>query len=362
MKDSPVNLVIITPVRNEAWILPRFLAVAERVADAIIVLDQNSTDGSIEICKSHPKVVLLQNPSSTYDEAQRQKILIDAARRLVPMPRVLLALDADEIVAANAPSSADWKRGLAAQPGTVLMIEKPTFLGDIDHVIRYPEGFPLGFVDDNSVHEPRLIHSTRVPMPAGAPQLQLDDVKILHYALLRPRAQAAKNRMYSVIENVAGTRHLFSRREVYRTGKDYSLEGPVQRTPAQWLAGWEQAGIDMRTVSDDPPHWQDMEVLRLFAEHGTRRFWLEDIWDQDWEACRQAARAKGAVPVPMRPVQPPPAVIQWMLRLPDFGYRAIRAARSRIRSPHGASAAPRCDTADQPSAAKTPASPLHGIR
>jgi hypothetical protein len=199
-------------------------------------------------------------------------------------------------------------------------------------------------------------------MPAGAPELQLDGVKALHYALLRPKAQAAKNRMYAVIENIAGTRHLLSRREVYRTGKNYSLEGPVQPTPAQWLAGWEQAGIDMRTVPDDGPHWQDFEVLRLFAQHGTRRFWLEDIWDQDWEAVRQAAKTRGIQALPDRPVRPPPRAIRSLMRVPDIGYRAMRAVRSRAGRQPAPSAAPRSDAADRRPAANAPASPSHAMR
>lgn len=63
MKDRQPNLVVLTPVRNEAWILPRFLTVTAKLADAIIVLDQNSTDGSVEICQAHPKVHLLRNPT-----------------------------------------------------------------------------------------------------------------------------------------------------------------------------------------------------------------------------------------------------------------------------------------------------------
>jgi len=213
------------------------------------------------------------------------------------------------------------------------MIEKPTFYGGIDRVIRYPGGFPLGFVDDNSEHEAQLIHSVRIPMPAGAARLALNQVKVLHYALLRPKAQAAKARMYAAIENLAGARHLLARRQLYSSQKDYSLEGPIEPTPSRWLGAWEQAGIDMRTVSDDPPHWQDFEVLRLFAEHGTRRFWLDDIWDADWESYRQEARRRGIDRLPERPVRPPPAALRWMMKAPDLGYQALRALRSRGARP-----------------------------
>jgi glycosyltransferase involved in cell wall biosynthesis len=328
MDETKPKLVVLTPVRNEAWILPRFLEVTARVADLIIILDQNSTDGSIELCHAHPKVAFLQNPSTKYDEAERQKILIDAARRLVPGPRILLALDADEIIAADSAASEDWKRGMNAAPGTVLQIEKPTFLGSMEEVIRYPGGFPLGFVDDDSPHNPKLIHSVRIPMRADSPVLKLDQVKALHYALLRPQAQAAKARMYAAIENLAGSRHLLARRQLYGAAKDYSLEGPVEPTPRQWLSGWEELGIDMRSIPDDPPHWQDFELLRLFAKHGTRRFWLDDIWSQDWEAFRQEALRRGMDSMPEEVIGAAPAVLCGLMKLPDAAYRAWRELRS----------------------------------
>ena len=327
MIASDRKLVVMTPVKNEAWILPRFLEVTGRVADLIVILDQQSTDGSVELCKKHPKVAFVQNPSIKYNEAERQKLLIEAARKLVPGPRVLLALDADEIIAADAPGSDDWKRGMNAPPGTVLQIEKPTFIDSIDRVIRYPGGFPLGFVDDDSPHNPTPMHSVRVPKRDDSPQLLLDQVKALHYALLRPGASRSKHRMYAALENLAGTRHLLARRYMYDSHKDYREEGPMEKTPPQWLAGWEQMGIDMRTVPAEATHWQDVELLRLMAAHGCRRFWFDDIWDTDWEAARREAQRQGMGGLPQQRITPAPPILSWAMFLPDLLYRAARRIR-----------------------------------
>jgi hypothetical protein len=329
MTGSDRKLVVMTPVKNEAWILPRFLEVTGRVADLIVILDQQSTDGSAELCKAHPKVAFLENPDSKYDEASRQKLLIDSARKSVPGPRVLLALDADEIIAADATTSDDWKRGMNAAPGTVLQIEKPTFHGSIDTVIRYPGGFPLGVVDDDSPHNPKMIHSVRVPTHADSPTMRLDQVKALHYALLRPGASRAKHRMYAALENIAGTRHLLARRQMYDRHKDYRDEGPVEPTPPQWLAGWEHIGIDMRTIPAESSHWQDLQTLRLMATHGHRRFWLDDIWDIDWESARQEAMRRGISGLPQQRIAPAPTALSWAMRAPDLMYRAARRIRSR---------------------------------
>ena len=55
---SDLKIVVVTQVKNEEWILERFLALTSRFADAIVVADQRSTDRSREIyaqfSKSHP--------------------------------------------------------------------------------------------------------------------------------------------------------------------------------------------------------------------------------------------------------------------------------------------------------------------
>src|SRR5437667_3161139 len=94
------TIICLTPVKNEAWILDRFLQCASLWADHIIVADQCSEDESREIVGRHPKVILIENPSPVYDEGARQKLLLEAARR-IPGKRLLIALDADEMLTAN---------------------------------------------------------------------------------------------------------------------------------------------------------------------------------------------------------------------------------------------------------------------
>ena len=87
--DKPV-VICLTPVRNEEWILDRFLRCASLWADHIIVADQGSDDRSREIARSFPKVTLIRNDSAEFNEPERQKMLIDAARQ-IPGPRLLIS-------------------------------------------------------------------------------------------------------------------------------------------------------------------------------------------------------------------------------------------------------------------------------
>jgi glycosyltransferase involved in cell wall biosynthesis len=304
MTERP-KIVVLTPVKNEAWILPRFLATTSLWADKIIIADQNSTDESAEICKRFDKVVLIRNENPNYDEAQRQLLLIKAARELVPGPRILFALDADEIRAANAPLTKDWGQMLSARPGTVFKFEKPELYPNPTHCIRGRDAQPLAFFDDNSEHKPKLIHSVRIPMTENSPEMTASEVIILHYAYTRPRAVRAKLRLYSVVENTLD-RPVRHRLLSYYRGKEVLSHGSVLQIPPEWIAGWQDRGIDMLTVDDSGIHWQDLEVLSYFSKYGPERFWPDDIWDVDWEAMRQQALASGIKQVPAKPIAAPP--------------------------------------------------------
>ena len=331
-----VRVVVVTPVRNEAWILERFLTVTSRFADHIIIADQRSTDDSRAICRRHPKAVVIDNPTDEYSERDRQLLLLRHARALVPSPRIILALDADEILAANAVNSPSWHRMLAALPGTILCFERVDLYETPDQCMRHDRLTPLGYVDDGAEHAGREIHSVRVPIPDSAPRLLLPDITVLHYSAVRPKALAAKLRWYSVLENVRGTcPWVFKRRLRYAMHVDFTGTGRVEPCPAEWLRGWEDTGIDMRSVAEEPYYWWDLEVLQHLNEYGARKFWLDDIWSFDWEACRLHAKSRNIAGMPDAPVDAPPRALVVAMRVLSALHRIQRRLRHRLTGRSG---------------------------
>ncbi len=331
MPESRLPLVVLTPVRNEGWILDRFLATATRLADLVILADQGSTDASRIIAARYPTVTVIDNPDAGFSEANRQSLLLEAARRLVPGPKVLLALDADEIVAADAPGRIGWRTMRSAAPGTILCFELVDLYLTTDRCMRHERWRPFGYVDDGAGHEGRTIHSGRVPLPTGAPRLKLNDIALLHYGSLRTAGLASKLRWYSALENVLGTcPSTFKRRLRYLNHLDFTGDGRVEPSRPEWFQGWEDQGIDMHTVDDPEFHWYDVEVLRLLARHGGRRFWLDDIWRCDWEACRQWARAAGHAGLPEGRINGSPDWLIWVMRALGWAHRHQVWLRQRL--------------------------------
>jgi len=334
--SEPVRVVVITPVRNEAWILERFLSVTSRFADYIIIADQRSTDESRAICSRYPKVRVIDNPTDEFNERDRQLLLLRHARALVPPPRVILALDADEILAANAVDTPSWRTMLAAPPGTIVCFERVDLYETPDQCMRHDRLTPLGYVDDDVEHAPRDMHSVRVPIPAYARRLLLGDITVLHYSALRPSALAAKLRWYSVIENVRGTcPWVFKRRLRYAMHVDFTGAGWVEPCPAEWFRGWEDAGIDMRSVAEEAYYWYDFEVLRYLNQYGAGRFWLDDIWGFDWEACRRYAKGRGLAGIPDTPVRAPPRTLVGAMNMLSTLHRIQRRLRHRLTGRSG---------------------------
>jgi glycosyltransferase involved in cell wall biosynthesis len=308
------KIIVITPVKNEAWILDRFLSVTSQFADLIVIADQNSTDGCLDIYPKYPKVHLVINNNNNFNEGDRQLLLLETARRLMPDDkRIILALDADEIMAANSITVVGWQTMLDAKPGTVLHFENPDLYITPVQALRRNRLWPLGYVDDGAQHYPSKIHSIRLPRPSYADYLYLHDVKIMHYSLTRMDAQRAKMPFYTMTENVLKHSHFLARRYKCRLNYDYVRTNTLEPTPQEWFTGWEELGIDMKTIRSANSFWYDEEALRLFSVHGYKKFWLDNIWYKNWPELAKQFNIT-------TPINKPPKILRAILNLLDKIY------------------------------------------
>lgn len=93
------GLVVALPARNCASDLPAWFASVARYADAVVALDDGSTDDTARHLAEHPlTAVLLRNPTRNsfagWDDALNRQRLVDACAELEP--RWVLQVDADE--------------------------------------------------------------------------------------------------------------------------------------------------------------------------------------------------------------------------------------------------------------------------
>ena len=95
-----MKVIALLPIKNEAWVLEHTLASLSAFCDVIVVSDQHSTDGSPEICRRFPKVVMLGSPPAGEPDLPKQARwrLLDAARSY-DGTNLLWWTDADELPA-----------------------------------------------------------------------------------------------------------------------------------------------------------------------------------------------------------------------------------------------------------------------
>lgn len=273
------DLLCLTPVKNEEWILRRFLKSATGWADQVILADQLSIDSTREIAKQFDKVRVIKNDNPAYDEGARQTLLLNAARENESANRrVLLALDADEMLSSNWRTSDEWQKLLTAESGTVLAFYWVNLLPGCDKGWLSPEPIPFGFVDDGSSHVGEVIHSRRLPVPEHANWMIFKDIRVLHYQYTNWNRMKSKQRWYQCWERInhPQKRPITIFRQYHHMDSERETAFP---TDPSWFSA-QDGTLDMipETHYARDYTWDD-KVREIISEAGTEVFRKLDIWD-----------------------------------------------------------------------------------
>ena len=282
----PIHIVM-TPVRNEAWVLRAFLETTSLWADYIIIADQMSTDGSREMVKEYPKVILIDNKNPEFNEAERQAMLVAKAREVAAGRDTLLwGLDADEVLAANTFETEDWKRILNSKPGDVFWFKWAEICPNQKEYWLSPTTYyPWLFHDDGK--EPhgnyvRNMHSMRIPYPIEEKQMYyVDDFRVLHLSYLNEHRVASKRRFYQFVDWEMNHRSPIALNRSYtQTKKDEK----VLPLPDSFLYKTNQFGFDLLGLVDTEiaKCYMDEYIVERFPRHSMKDIRKLDIWDESF--------------------------------------------------------------------------------
>lgn len=308
MEKNRPQLIVLTPVRNEAWVLRAFLAATSLWADKIIIADQMSTDGSREIYKefqaSHPKslspvekgehyceLIVIDNDRKEMHQAATRRLLFDKAREILngDTNAILFALDADEFLSGDFIHTEDWKKILNSQPDDVfcwrwmnLKEGDPTKYSDFRHyywAVHVSETLWEGEFSDNFIHEWRL------PWPPDCTkekEYNLDEIRSIHFARVNTLRQRNKERFYQV-SSVAISNRNWNALSIYRMyHKEEQLE--YFNVPKNAYTFYEDNYVDIGNLinlQDDGQFYTDA-VIAYFKRDGLSRYAMLDIWNEDW--------------------------------------------------------------------------------
>lgn len=280
------TVICLTPVKNEAWILDRFLSAASLWADYIIIADQMSTDGSREIALNYPKVILIDNTSTEFNELDRKRLLINEARK-IKGPRLLITLDADEIFSPEIFTSGEWSEVLNQKPGTVIDFQWANLLPDFKKMwLSY--FFPWGYMDDDNEDydiglEKNSIHCARVPMVENSLHYRVTSFKVMHFQYTNWERMLIKQKYYQCLEIIKNNKR--SAVDIFRQYNHmYNLKNiQIETIPIEWLKWYNSNNIKLSiSIQDKDFEWYLFEMRKFFNEYGVKMFKKIDIWQIDW--------------------------------------------------------------------------------
>ena len=208
-------------IRDEEWILPRTLDVLSIFSDKIIILDDNSTDNTKDICLSYDKVDYENWPARDNmilrQEGLRKQRNIDRAGE--HNPDYVFFVDADEIPTPNIVDffeDIDETVNLWTLPWFHLWQDEDHYRIDSfvtehgvpikmdpfggaqrkGHIMKYDSSIDYKF--DTTLHKSVPMEPMNIPEPHST----TDDVGIVHYGKIRKSfLSGEKNRYYAQIES-----------------------------------------------------------------------------------------------------------------------------------------------------------------
>ena len=287
MTEKKPILVVMTPVRNEAWVLRAFLEATSLWADYIIIADQMSTDGSREIAMEYPKVKLIENNHKEMHQAATRRLLFEEVRK-IEGDKILFALDADEFLSGDFVDVDDWKKILCSRPGDLFWWKWMNLKkNDITKysTSRYyywgaheSDDLWKGEFPDNVIHEWRI---PWIQTSADNQEYYLDGFCSIHLARVDEIRQRNKERFYQVSTIAHDKKMSFV--TMYRY---YHIEEKLDYfdVPQDTFAFYEKNGLDIWKYINktDEGQYYTSEILNCFDKDGIKKYALLGIWDEDW--------------------------------------------------------------------------------
>lgn len=271
---SERKIVVLTPVKNEAWILPLFCKSASIWADYIVIADQQSTDGSRDIASQYPKVIIIDNDSPDLDEGYRDKILVDKARELVGNNGILFRIDADEIFTPNFESK-EWKKIKDSECGTVWHFRWIQLNNELGSYWENKSITIFGaFIDDGRPFTPHgLIHARDLFLPINGENIkETQEIALMHFQFADWNRMRSKHRWYQCFEKINYPQK--SAIDIYRMYHwMYNPTLHFHDVPSEWIEQYRtKYGVDLRSYIVENHYWWDDIVEGYIKEYSPQYF------------------------------------------------------------------------------------------
>jgi glycosyltransferase involved in cell wall biosynthesis len=201
---TPRNVVCLLPARNAADELPRWFESVARFADAVVALDDGSTDRTAAELQGQPLVkVLLRNPVrdgyAGWDDSANRNRLLAAAQPLAP--DWIISLDHDELFPAEEGHALRRFIDVQAVDGMAYGFPRYRMIDDLEHYDRREDWAYRLF----SYHPGQIFSSDRyhfMPAPTSIPIARwlTTNIRMQHLCGLTQDHRSARRQKYLEVD------------------------------------------------------------------------------------------------------------------------------------------------------------------
>jgi len=286
---AEAKIVGLVPARNESPIIEQCLRALSLYTDAIVYLDDASTDDTLAIVKSLAQECniekIIAKEKWYRDEPGDRNKLLQAGREIGGTH--FIVVDADEILTANCLDNNFLRRKiLSLKPGERLKLNWIILWRSVnqyrfDNYVWTYNYKDFIFCDDGRCsYNSGFIHTTRTPHLGG----RVHTIKgytygMLHFQFVNWRNLLVKQSWYRCLERIRQPNKSIAKiNQLYAPSKNEKNLG-LKSSPAYWLDGYD---FFDPTVYDQPEGWKEKQVLEWFELYGRNHFAGLDIWDVNW--------------------------------------------------------------------------------
>lgn len=271
-----MKIVTLIPVKNEAWILPWTLKNISSFSDVIIIADQSSTDGSLEIYNKFEKVKVIKNPHQGHSNLVR-KVLLEEARK-IEGNNLIFCIDADEMISPTFVEKI--KKDMEAKDSGVaislpwIQLFRSPLSYRCDSV--WKDNFKqIAFLDDRkSDYDSTYVindHTSRIPKQNMVAIYK--EYPLLHFQFIAWEKSQIKQAWYMCSELIQSLQSV--RKINYRYSSSILNPTCIEKTPESW---YEKIKLPKAEIFESGDEERLKEIFDFFNEKGILFFEPLDIW------------------------------------------------------------------------------------